>query len=55
MCEWGATCDERAVEAAEGGGMALWATGVEVRLVVVLAYIRFPVEVTHSSEMVTKS
>ena len=49
MCEWGATRDERAVEAAEGGGMALWATGVEV-IVVVLAYIRFPVEVRYTPD-----
>jgi len=36
ICEWGATRDERAVEAAEGGGIALCATGVEVEGIVVV-------------------
>lgn len=39
MCEWGAIRDERAVEAAEGGGRELCATGVDV--VVVVAFIVF--------------
>lgn len=36
ICEWGATRDERAVEAAEGGGIALCATGVEVEGIAVV-------------------
>ena len=35
MCEWGAMRDERAEEAAEGGGRALCVTGVDADGVVV--------------------
>ena len=35
MCEWGVMRDERAEEAAEGGGRALCATGVDADGVVV--------------------
>jgi hypothetical protein len=41
MCEWGAIREERPAEGAEGGGMALCATGADVDGVELDAFMAF--------------